>query len=153
MVPHRPRTADQHFVIGTDYRMAIEEERSADSHKHQFAWLREAWMNLPEGLAEQYPSPEHLRKRALIEAGFFNQTVVDAGSSAAALRVAAAFRARDEFLLVIVRTKYVILRDAQSQSLRAMGKRDFQASKDAVLAVVAGLLGVEPEELQRAEAA
>jgi hypothetical protein len=44
-------------------------ERSAKSHRHYFAVINEAWQNLPEDLADEFPNAEALRKRALIKNG------------------------------------------------------------------------------------
>jgi hypothetical protein len=137
----------QRFAIGALYRMVEIEERSEASHRQQFAWLREAWANLPEPLADLYPTPEHLRKRALIEAGYYDEEIIDAGSNAAALRVAAYLRGRDDFALVIVRGKLVIVRTAKSQSYRAMNRAEFQRSKTAIMEIVAAMIGVAPHQL------
>lgn len=141
--------ADKQFVIGQNYRMTEWQERSTATHSHEFAWLAEAWRNLPESLSDQYPSPEHLRKRALIEAGYYDEQIIDAGTNAAALRVASAFRSREEFSLVIVRQAFVVIRTAKSQSRRAMDRKTFQDSKTAVMEIVAALIGVSPETLTR----
>lgn len=146
-VRHHAKRADEHFVIGRKYMLVEHQDRSAISHNHEFAWLHEAWLQLPESIAPLYPSPEHLRKRALIEAGFYDEQIVDAGSNAAAIRVAAAFRSREEFAFVVVRGGFVAIRTAKSQSRRAMDKRDFQASKTAIMEVVANLIGVAPDQL------
>ena len=45
-------------------------ERSPESHRHYFASVHEAWLNLPEKYRLEYPTSEHLRKRALIFSGF-----------------------------------------------------------------------------------
>lgn len=150
MVPAKwqAKLCDQQFVIGERYRMAPIEDRSETSHRHEFAWLREAWKNLPEKLAELYPSPEHLRKRALIDGGFYTEEVIDAGSNAAALRVAAYVRGHDEFAAVIVRGPAVVVRHAKSQSYRAMDKAEFQASKTSILEIVAEMIGVSPERMK-----
>lgn len=147
MVPRYPKLADSRFTIGQDYLLADTEDRSDISHKHEFAWLREAWRSLPESLAEQYPTVEYLRKRALIQGGFYDETIIDAGSNAAAIRVAAAVRAMDDFALVFVRGVFAIRRVAKSQSRRAMPKGEFQASKTAIMGIVADLLGVSVETL------
>jgi hypothetical protein len=147
-LPGFAKRADAAFVVGEVYQLEPVEERSSKSHAHEFAWLREAWMNLPESLADQFPTAEHLRKRALIQAGFYNETIVDAGTIAAAIRVCAAFRAREEFALVFVRGSFVIIREAKSQSRRAMDKQEFQLSKTAIMDVVAELVGVKPAALQ-----
>jgi hypothetical protein len=147
LVPRSARAADEQFVIGQVYRMTELEERSGNSHRHQFAWLKEAWKQLPENLAELYPSPEHLRKRALIDAGFYHEQIVDCSTDAAALRVASSFRARDDFLLVIVRGPAVVIREAKSQSARRMDHKEFQASKTGLMEVISAMIGVTPEQL------
>jgi len=153
LIPRVPRLADKHLVVGETYLMVPHEDRSDATHKHEFAWLREAWMNLPEDIAVNYPTAEHLRKRALIEAGFCDETIVDAGSKAAALRTAAFVRAIDDFALVLVRDQYVIRRTAKSQSRRAMKKDEFQASKTAIMEIISNMIGVTPDDLQSARAA
>jgi hypothetical protein len=145
---------DRHFVIGARYRLEEMSERSDASHKHEFAWLREAWANLPEELADQFPTVEHLRKRALIQAGYHHETVTDCGSNAAALRVAAMVRNMDQFAYAVVRGPLCVVRTAESQSRRTMDKARFQDSKTKIMEIVADLVGVTPETLnQNAERA
>jgi hypothetical protein len=153
MVPTHPKLAASRFEVGADYLLAPVSVRSEISHDHEFAWLAEAWKTLPERLADQFPTAEHLRKRALIDAGYYHETIVDAGSNAAALRVAAFMKAKDEFALVIVRGPFAIERTAKSQSKRAMDKAEFQASKTAIMEVIADLVGVPVESLLKAQAA
>ena len=148
-LPRLARLADERFVIGETYQLEPVLERSAASHAHEFAWLKEAWLQLPEDVADLYPTPEHLRKRALIKAGFYDEQIVDAGSNAAALRVAAAFRSREEFAHIVVRGGLVAIRTAKSQSRNSMKRAEFQASKDGILAVVSEMIGVTPEQLTR----
>lgn len=149
MRPRRPRAADREFVVGETYVLDRWEPRSTASHNHEFAWLAEAWKNLPEPLADQFPTPEHLRKRALIDAGYYNETVVDVGNKAGALRVAAMMKADDDFAYVVVRGTILAKRVAKSQSRRAMKGKEFQESKTAILEIVAGMIGVKPEELTK----
>lgn len=131
----------------------LDQPRSHQSHAHEFAWLTEAWRNLPERLANTYPTAEHLRKRALIEAGWYDEEIIDVGTNAGALRVAAHLRKHDDFALVIVRGGYVVVRTAKSQSRRAMDRKTFQASKTALMELVAAMIGVSPAALERSEAA
>lgn len=142
--------ADKYFVIGERYRLVEYRERSTSTHNHHFAWLAEAWQSLPEHLADLYPSAEHLRKRALIEAGYYHEQVIDAGSNAAAIRVARGFRAHDEFVHTVIRGGVVAVRTAKSQSRRAMNREEFQRSKTAIMDVIAGMIGVARETLARA---
>lgn len=147
-VPKSPRFADRYYAVGAEYPMVVHEHRSSATHNHEFAWLHDAWANLPEGIAELYPSAEHLRKRALVEAGFYDEQIVDAGSNAAAIRVASAFRSREEFSVIIVRGPLVVIRAAKSQSRRAMNKAEFQASKTAIMEIISNMIGVTPEQLK-----
>lgn len=142
------KLADRQFVVGERYPIQVWEERSVISHNHYFACVAEAWKNLPEDMAMLYPTPPHLRKRALIQAGYYDETIVDAGSKAAALRVASFVRPSDDFALVFVRDQFVIRRTAKSQSRKAMGKKDFQESKQAVLDIVSEMVGVTTTDLQ-----
>ena len=152
MVPKWPRIASDRFDEGQDYLLVETEHRSRKTQSHQFAWIREAWLNLPEELADEYPSAKHLRKRALIMSGFYNETILDVGSHAAALRVAQFARGEDEFAVAVVRGGVVVVRKAKSQSKRSMDRAEFQASKTAILETIAGMIGVTPETLSRQEA-
>ena len=146
------RYADEcrtNFKDGQIARLEALEERSMASHGHQFAWLTEAWRNLPEDLAADYPTPEHLRKRALVQAGYFHETAIDVGSKAGALRVAADYKHRLEFAYVIVRGPIVIIREPMSQKKSLMGAKAFQESKTAIMAIVADMIGVEPDQLEQ----
>ena len=107
----------------------------------------------PENLADLYPTPEHLRKRALIQAGFYTEAIIDAGSKAAALRMAAYARGEDEFAAVFVRGPLVIVRKAKSQRMHGhdrMQKDEFERSKTAIMEVIAEMIGVAPEQLRGA---
>jgi len=149
MIPLRPKAADRDFVVGQVYRLAIEEERSDASHRHEFAEIRSIWENLPEKWAEHFPTAEHLRKRALIETGWHTEQLIDVGTNAGALRVASYVRGAEEFAHVVVRGGYVVIRRPKSQSRRAMPRDEFQASKTAILEWCSALIGVTPEEVRK----
>ena len=70
MRPRSARLADKHFVVGMTYRLVEHQERSTATHNHYFAAINEAWQSLPDHLMAEYPSPEHLRKKMLIRAGY-----------------------------------------------------------------------------------
>ena len=141
--------ATARFVIGAVYALEEIAPRSEASHNHFFACLAEAWRNLPEDQSEQFPSPDHLRKWALIKQGFRDERSIVCGSNALALRIAAFVRPMDEFAIVTVANSVVMVWTAKSQSLRAMGKADFEASKNAVLGYVATLIGTSADELAK----
>ena len=62
MVPANPQAVAKAFVEGRRYWLEEVSERSWISHQHQFAFVNQAWDNLPEALADTFPTPEHLRK-------------------------------------------------------------------------------------------
>jgi len=149
MVPRHPRLADRHFVVGETYTLEPREDRSSASHRHYFAAIKEAHDSLPEEAADRLPSPEHLRKFCLIKAGYRDERSIVCSSKAEAQRLAAWVRPMDEFAIVAVQGATVIQWTAKSQSVRAMGKAEFEASKDAVLNVIASLIGTDATTLRQ----
>lgn len=140
---------DATFTIGERYFIEPIAPRNMAAHRAYFAQLRDAWVNLPESIAEQFPSPDHLRARSLIDAGYCTERLIDAGSKAAAERVAAYVRSAKDFSHVITRGPIVVIREPESQSVRAMGADRFKASMQAVLDIVAGMIGVSPDTLAK----
>lgn len=147
-LPRFARKADETFVIGEVYHLVEHQERSPASHRHYFAMVKEAWENLPED-ETRWPTPEHLRKWALIRAGYYDERQVVCASKAEAVRWAPVIQqATDDYTIVVPKGPIVTIYTAKSQSAKAMGKADFQASKDRVLEIVAGLIAVEPAQLR-----
>lgn len=128
--------------VFTQYR-----ERSWKSHKHFFASVNEAWANLPEKYAGRYPTPTHLRKEALVANGFYEQREFIASTRDEALRIAKFLRSdRDSFAVISVHERAVVERIPMSQSQKVMGRKEFQRSKDEVMAYAWNLVGVDPAE-------
>lgn len=125
----------------------VREHRSHASHGHFFASVQEAFNNLPEDIAGDFGDAEHLRKWCLIKAGYRDERTLACSSKAEALRLASFIRPMDGFAVVLVREATVTVYTARSQSLRAMGKDEFQKSKDSVFDVLAKLIGVDVAEL------
>lgn len=147
MVPKVPRLADRYYVVGEQYRLVVDEGRSGVSHRHFFAAIHEAFKNLPEELAERFPSDEHFRKHCLIMEGYRDERTFVAASKAEALRLAAFVKPMDEYAVVVVRECVVVVWTAKSQSTKAMGAKDFQASKQKVLDRAASMIGVSADAL------
>lgn len=148
-----PELAAEHYGQGEVVTLTPAEDRSMRSHSHYFAALGEAFNNLPDHLAAQYPSFDHFRKRGLIATGHRDERSIACASKAEAARVAAFMRPMDDFAVVIVSEAVVTAYTAKSQSMRAMGKERFQASKDDVLEWAASQIGVSAQALSRAKAA
>ena len=104
-------------------------------------------------MTEMFPTPEHLRKAALIATGWHRETIIEAGNPRAALRVAAYARGEDEFARVMARGSTVTVKKARSQRMHGhdrMDKDEFQRSKDDILGWISTLVGVTPEQLRGA---
>ena len=142
-LPAFAAAAAERFGVGEVVALAPAELRSSPSHRHYFACVREAWVNLPEGLAERFASDEHLRKYALIKAGNRDERSIVCTSRAEARRIAAFVRPIDDYSIITVSETVVSQFTAKSQSVEAMGKSQFQASKDAVLGILAEMIGVD----------
>lgn len=146
---HTLRLAEGETVIVT-----AERPRSMTSHRHEFAWIKTAWENLPESLAGMSfaASPEHLRKHALIQCGFADVVEVDCGTEAAARKampafVAAMTEARGYAVGQISGPVFRVW-TAKSQSVAAMGGDEFQRSKTAILDWIAALIGLSADTLE-----
>lgn len=135
------KRADERFVVGQQYLVEAQEPRSLQSHNHYFAALTDAWQNLPEHLADNFPSADHLRRWALIKAGYRDERSIVCASKAEAKRLVAFIKPIDDYAVVVAHEAVVVVLTAKSQSMKAMGKRDFQASKEAVLQIISGMIG------------
>jgi hypothetical protein len=149
-IQRHAKECDKRYVIGEHYALEEIQERSSKSHAHYFACVGQAWANLREDVAEQFPTAEHLRKFALIKAGYFDSRTIVAKSKAEALRLAAFIRPMDEFAIVTADNMVVTVYTAKSQNHRSMHRTQFAKSKEAVLAILATMIDVAPAALERA---
>lgn len=137
------KRCDSELVIGETLQWEQVSDRSAASHKHYFATIADAWGNLPEALAADFPSPEHLRKHALIKAGYCDMTRLSFRSNADAIAGCAIISKLDTYSICEVSGAVVTVYRAKSQNMRAMGKKVFQESKDAVLTAISQIIGAD----------
>jgi hypothetical protein len=155
MVPRgsrNSRLADQSFTSRETYRMIVDAERSIESHRHYFACVREAWNNLPEHLADEFPTDERLRKWVLIRTGFCQHTRMVMKSHAEAICTAGDLQRRDSCAVLEINGNVINWYTAKSQRLGpgGMSRSEFQRSKTAVLDYLAKMLETTPEELAAA---
>lgn len=143
--PRFNNVVNAEYVVGQSYPLVPVEHRSQASHNHYFARVHDLWATLPEHIAVQFPSEDHLRKHALCMTGHRNERQFICASKAEALRLAAFLKPIDEYAIISVSSCAVIEWTAQSQSRVAMGKDRFQKSKDDVLAFVEDLIGLKAE--------
>lgn len=144
-MPRFHNLANAEFVVGERYRCEVQEDHSWVSHKHQFAWLHEAWLTLPEHVASRFRNEDHLRKHALIAKGFCDSTSVACATEDEAKRWFNVLTKDDPYCVVVIESNSLIRFTAQSQAMHTMGAKRFQASKQAVLDFVDDLLSVATE--------
>ncbi|MBZ9600698.1 hypothetical protein [Phyllobacterium chamaecytisi] len=145
--------ADKHFVVGEHYKLVEHRERSDVSHNHYFASVKNGFDNLHDSMLGEYPTVEHLRKKALIRTGFRDERSIVCANKKEAERVAAFIRPLHDYCVVVPLNCVVHVMTAKSQSMKAMGAAEFQKSKEAVLNFIDDLLGVERGATARSEAA
>jgi hypothetical protein len=135
---------------GTVHGWQMAEHRSAKSHDHFFACVNEAWKSLPEDMADDFPSPEHLRKWALIKAGFCSETRIVCANNSEAMTLATKSKAMDRFSVVAIDGKAVTIWTADSQRRDAMGRQEFQEAKERALHIISELIGTDAATLKEA---
>ena len=141
-LPNFLRTARQHFGAGELVQLMQREDRSSASHKHFMACVNEAWKNLPEDLAQRFPSATNLRKFALIQTGHYDAAVYACKFKTEARRMAATLADLDEYAVVVVDGTMVTRLTAKSQSYFAMNRKEFAKAKEDVLAYLEGMLDI-----------
>ena len=136
--------------VGEVHGWQMAEHRSAKSHDHSFACVNEAWKSLPEELADDFPSPEHLRKWSLIKAGFCSETRIVCANNGEAMTLAAKAKAMDKYAVIAIDGKAVTIWTADSQRKDAMGRQQFQEAKDKALHIISQLIGTDAATLRDA---
>lgn len=148
-MPRFKKVCDQQFVVGEEYPLMLQEPRSRNSHNHYFASIHEAWKTLPEDIASDFPSAEHLRKWALCKSGWSTMKTFTCESHEHARNLAIFARSTDEFAVIEVRGDIVRIHQAKSQSAAAMGREPFQKSKEDVFRQISELIGVSAGQLRK----
>jgi len=148
--PRFARWCEEQFGEGEVIQLERHEDRSDSTHRHYFASIKTAWENLPDvEVRDRFPTPEALRKWALIRSGYCTESsiVCDTPEQAA---VVAAFMGKREGEIIVVRDNVIKKFVAKSQSYRDMDKKDFQESKTLVLDTIAELIAVTRKRLEQA---
>ncbi len=145
---HPKKVAD--LEIGAVHGWQLAEHRSPESHRHFFACVADAWANLPETIADDFPSFEHLRKWALCKAGYCDVTKLVLPTNAEAIAAAALMTGMDSYAIIDISGRVLTVARAHSQSVKAMGKAKFQESKERTLHVISELIGTDAANLGKA---
>lgn len=158
LAPRFRRVAREQFRDSEEYPMEVREHRSSKSHAFMFASINDAWDHLSDANKEILQTPEHLRKWALINVGWYDETLIDAGENEPgrkrAMQMAVFARRLDDFAEIKVikheGSWFLRIREAKSQSRASMNKEDFEKSKRDVLDMLAGQIDVTRKQLEDA---
>lgn len=148
-LPRFQQLCDRQFAVHEEYALVIMEERSQASHNHYFAALTEAWKNLAEEYAADFPTMESLRHWALVQTGYCTETSYATKDNAEAKKLAVSLRRASPYAVLQVRRDVVMHFEAESQSRPAMKKERFEASKADVLELVASMARTTPAALKK----
>lgn len=145
----RVAAADRTFTIGAVYWLVEAKlvEASDASRRHLFAVLHKAWQSLPEDLKETYPTMDSLRKRALIQGGFYDEVIIEVGDAATAGRMVTSLRRQNDMSHVRIQDGAVFQRTAKS--IKDMDKDMFERAKQSCFEIIAELIGVTVDELTK----
>lgn len=141
---------DRMYAEGEIFDMEGIKPRNMSSHRHYFASVKTAWDNLPEEKMREYPSPEHLRKRALIVTGYCTIRDHICETEEQANSFQAFLGGLLEYDFVERKGNIVRVYSPRSQSEHAMDGDEFRKSKRDVLDALARLLGTSTNRLHDA---
>ena len=149
-IPRYGNVARRQFGdAGTEHTLAPFEERSMRSHSQYFCALGDYFDNLPHIENTPWPTEEHFRAWLLIETGWCEQKEFECINAMHARRLAEHIRIDEPYSRIKLHGKMVTVRKPKSQSVAAMGKRDFEESKRAVLTLAEGLTGISRTEMMK----
>lgn len=149
MVPH-PRfhnLCGRQFDRNEDYALGPVEGVPSRSRGGFFAAIHEAWNNLPAE-DERYPSSEHLRKVALVKAGWAThaQYVLDTAKDAKSMAVG--LRKSDGYSIITVSGCSINVWTAKSIAAGAISGEEWRVVKTKALDWVATLARTTRPELE-----
>jgi hypothetical protein len=148
-LPRFQRMFDEIYAVNEEYPIIVSEERSMASHRGYFAQIKEAYNNLAEEYANGFPSPEHLRAAALVEAGYCTEANYVMDSPKEAKHLGIMLRKLSPLAIIRISGNVVKHFEAESQSVNAMKKERFEASKKAVLDIVSSMARTTTTELRK----
>jgi hypothetical protein len=139
--PYHIRRCQQLYGQGELVTVEAIAERSMASHRQYFAEVGDLWETLPETLAGDFPSADHLRKFALIKSGYCKQRRLVLPTHEEAEEAALMVNELDSYALCEVTGRTLTVWVARSQSLKAMGREEFEKSKVDTLDVTRKMIG------------
>lgn len=135
------KVAERQFGAGGEYVLEPVSERSLASNSQYHAALRDLFDSVPETLQARWPNIEHFRAWLLIETNWYDEIEAPDGKPLVITN--------RPYVRVIKRGNRTIILAPKSQSMRAMGKSEFEQSKRDVLDLAAQIVGTTRTEAIR----
>lgn len=156
MVPHNrfARLCNRQFELEEDYALGPVDNVPGRSRASFFMSVHNAWDSLPEDSDEVFASEEHLRKRALVKAGWADHSVTNWKTKADARRHAVDLRKIDGYAVIAVNGEgdswTVDVWVARSIAAGQIKGEEFKGVKMRAERWLASLSGCTTEELKAA---
>lgn len=148
-VPLSPASIQDSFTDGEIYYVKVDKKRYMPRHDWFMTLIRESWETLPDDLREKFPSPDILRKRLLISAGYADIRSIVCSTDAEAKKFAIFIGGSlDDYTIMSVQGNIIVLATAKSQAVNNMDADTFIQSCDNVLNELALLLGTSKDTLK-----
>lgn len=135
------------YVDNEGYALAPVENVSGSSRGGFFASINNAWDSLPEN-DTRFPTREHLRKRALVAAGWATHAQFVMDTPADAAKMARGLRRVDEYAVIKVGANVVDLWTAKSIAQGQITAEEWKEVKPRALDFVTALSGTTRAALE-----
>lgn len=151
----QPVRKDQDLVrrrckVGDTYVLSIAERDNAPFRGWYFATLHELFSNLPETMEGRWPDVESMRKWALVQTHWVEESFFTGKTNAEARRHAAWIDKRGDFVITSVEGCVCREQRPKSQSSENMPRADFKKSAEDVVSYLSELLGATRRDMDRA---
>lgn len=134
------------YADGEEYALGPVENVPHGSRGGFFVQVRETWNSLPED-DERYPTQEHLRKRALVAAGWASHAQYVMETPKDARQMAQALRRADEYAVIKMGGNVVEVWTAKSIAGGQITAEEWKDVKPRALAFLARLTGTTTKAL------
>lgn len=140
------------FEKGELYQLSAERQRSVASHREFMALVNEAFHNLPERYADRFPTVDRLRYWCLVKCNYCHEQTIVCDTVREAERWGNFLMQLQEDAIVQWTGGVIKMWTPKSQRYKhnpEMSYEEFEQAKEAVLELLAEMIGVHPRDLRK----
>ncbi len=148
--------AERQFRAGQTYVLEPHDPISHRERRFYHASIKDAWDNLSPEMQKHFPTADRLRKWALVQANWRIQNFITCESEASAARHAAFLIKADDHGEMFVDHRGDVVRVFKARTQKVgdpddgyMTPEEWKRSKDDVLTILSGTLGVTKKQLEK----